>query len=690
VTATRHRVTRASAAKHSAAKHSAAKHSAARNSAATGPALRQAAMGLAIAVGAALLFLGYLRVSWTVAVTSDGAAQALQARDMLAGNWLLHGWTLSDVSFYPTELPEYVLVELVRPLGIGVIHVAAAATYTLLVLAAFLLARGHARGRDGLVRGSVAAVIMLAPQLGYGAFVLLLSPDHVGTQVPLLLGWLLLDRAPRRWWVPAILCVLLAWVQFADRVAVLTAVLPLVAVGAARVIRSVLGRRLARRASADRHPPGRTWPTWPTWQVRQTWPTCWYEGALAGAGLGSVGLAWAAARVLTAAGGFAAHPFPLTLAPLRLLWTHTWLTGWGVLELYGANFLGVTGLAGLTFAAVHLIGLALAIAGCAVTLTRLIRPHGSVLSSARRGHPTTFHLCRTRKRGKTGDEMVISDEKSRWAVISDEKSADSVVDSVLAVAIVANLLSYLLSIEPGTVLGTGYDAREIAAVLPCGAVLAGRVFGPRISAILLSATTARASSRAVRERRWRVGFRAGGGRRRGWVRGAGGAEKRDRWGSSALVLLGFSLVLGAYGVALGYSAARPAVGGRDSVLAGWLVAHGLRYGLAGVAANVATVESGGRVVLAPITVRVGRTGQGGRVERVGVLRYQSTADAYDPRLHDANFLVTGAPADGDGYAAESVPSAAVRATFGRPARVYRFDGYTVGIWNVNLLTKLRE
>ncbi len=128
--------------------------------------------------------------------TSDGAAQALQARDMLAGNWLLHGWTLSDVSFYTTELPEYVLVELVRPFGAGVIHVAAAVTYTLLVLAWPARSRGVARaGRKAWSRRLLAAGIMLAPQLGYGAFVLLLSPDHVGTQVPLLLGWLLLDRA---------------------------------------------------------------------------------------------------------------------------------------------------------------------------------------------------------------------------------------------------------------------------------------------------------------------------------------------------------------------------------------------------------------------------------------------------------------------------------------------------------------
>ena len=31
-------------------------------------------------------------------------------------------------------------------------------------------------------------------------------------------------------------------------------------------------------------------------------------------------------------------------------------------------------------------------------------------------------------------------------------------------------------------VGTGYDAREIAAVLPLGAVLAGRVFGAALAA----------------------------------------------------------------------------------------------------------------------------------------------------------------------------------------------------------------
>ncbi|MCW2893749.1 MAG: hypothetical protein JWO75_3238 [Actinomycetia bacterium] len=38
--------------------------------------------------------------------------------------------------------------------------------------------------------------------------------------------------------------------------------------------------------------------------------------------------------------------------------------------------------------------------------------------------------------------------------------------------------------------------------------------------------------------------------------------------------------------------------------------------------------------------------------------------------------------------AGEIPAAAVRANFGRAAPVYRFDGFTVDAWDVNLLTKM--
>ena len=116
---------------------------------------RSAGLLAAIAVGAAAvgLFVCYLRLSATFAAGSDGASNALEAWDLLHGNWLLRGWTLTDVSFYTTELPEYALVELARGLRPDVVHLAAAITYTLLVLTAAALARGRASGaRAGRVR----------------------------------------------------------------------------------------------------------------------------------------------------------------------------------------------------------------------------------------------------------------------------------------------------------------------------------------------------------------------------------------------------------------------------------------------------------------------------------------------------------------------------------------------------------
>src|SRR5215472_10888659 len=127
---------------------------------------RRVLMAAALVLVAAGLFLCYITVSGKVPVTSDGAGNALQAWSMLHGNWLLRGWWLSDVSFYPTELPQYALIETVHSLGPDVVHVAAGLTYTLLVLGAAWLAKGRATGRAAIARMLLAGGIMLAPQAG--------------------------------------------------------------------------------------------------------------------------------------------------------------------------------------------------------------------------------------------------------------------------------------------------------------------------------------------------------------------------------------------------------------------------------------------------------------------------------------------------------------------------------------------
>src|SRR6266851_1905782 len=143
----------------------------------------------AVALAVALLFLAYLRVSRTYPENSDESNDLLMAWDMLHGNVLLHGWYLSDVSFITTELPQYALLAGLFGLHSDTAHIAAAMTYTLVLVLAVLLARGPVARRKARPRMLLTAGLMFAPQLGVGVFILLLSLGHIGTAVPLLLTW---------------------------------------------------------------------------------------------------------------------------------------------------------------------------------------------------------------------------------------------------------------------------------------------------------------------------------------------------------------------------------------------------------------------------------------------------------------------------------------------------------------------
>ena len=291
-----------------------------------------------LAVVAVVLFVCYVRLSGTIPDNSDGSDQALQASDMLHGNWLLRGWTVGDVSYYTTEIPEYMIVEKIMGLGANVIHVAAGLTYTLLVLAAGWLAKGRATGREGVVRALVASGILLAPQLGDGVHLLILQPDHIGTQVPLLVTFLVLDRGPRRWYIPVAIAVMLTWVIISDRVAVFDAAAPLVAVCGLRVLWARIhhGTRLAAQ---------------------------WFELLLAAAGIVSFGAAELVVAVIKHVGGYTSLPLPSKLTALSTLPAHAVLSIEGILNLYGADFVGLSPGWALVTALVHLVGVALAVAG---------------------------------------------------------------------------------------------------------------------------------------------------------------------------------------------------------------------------------------------------------------------------------------------------------------------------------------
>jgi hypothetical protein len=357
----------------------------------------------------ALLFVAYLRVSRTYPENSDESNDLLMAWDMLHGNLVLHGWSLSDVSFITTELPQYAILVGLFGLHTSTAHIAAAMTYTLVLVLAVLLARSTESGRDAWPRMLLTAGIMFAPQLGVAVFVLLLSLGHIGTAVPLLLIWLVLDRLDGitpRWPVPVLVGLLLTWALVADPLVLVVGCIPLVAVCLVRIIRGVsAARRAAGRDSG--------------W-LAASLGAHWYELSLAAAAILAEGLASLVNRLLLAGGGFILHPVGYRLAPLHTWPKHAWVTGEGLLALFGAKPQGPA--VELAFALIHLAGVALVV-------------------------------------------------WAMWRVARHFVSCSDMISQILLVAMVVNVVLYV----PSTLAdATDLNAREFAVVLPFGAVLAGR------------------------------------------------------------------------------------------------------------------------------------------------------------------------------------------------------------------------
>jgi uncharacterized membrane protein YwzB len=294
-----------------------------------------------VAVGILLLGIAYYLQARSVATISEGGSQALQAWDMVHGNVLLRGWSLSDVSFYTTELPEYALVEMVRGLNTWTIPTAAAISYFLQVVLAGFLAKGRSTGREGWVRALIGVGIMLAPPLGPATALLMASPDHVGTHVPLLLIYLVLDRVRPRWWLPIVIMVMLTWATIGDPLVIYEGALPIAGVCLIRVYRR-----------------------------RKPWSAQWYDLAMAaGAGL-SVGVARVILKVIEDHGGFyvrtpiAAFGTPEQVS--ALLWTKIG----NVLLVFGADFFGVVFGRSAWVALLHLIGVVLVFWALAAVIRR--------------------------------------------------------------------------------------------------------------------------------------------------------------------------------------------------------------------------------------------------------------------------------------------------------------------------------
>src|SRR5215470_13214630 len=300
------------------------------------------------------------------------------------------------------------LVELVRGLSQDVVHVAAAVTYTLAILLAAFLAKGDATGRQALLRVTVAAGIMLAPQLASGVNILVSSPDHIGSSVPVMLAWLILDHARPHWYIPLATGALLGWAEVADMLVLYIGVIPLAVVCAIRVGQAVA---IDRKALASQ----------------------WHDMALGAAALLGAAAGVLALHVLHARGGFYMPAPAAQIAHGGTLVRNLGIAGEGLLLLGGADFLGLRPTAASAFTLLHLVGVSLAAWGTWLAARRFLRDR-------------------------------------------------DLVDQLLVMGVAINLAVYVLSTKADVVTQT----REIAAVLPFSAAVAGRLLAGRLKAARLA------------------------------------------------------------------------------------------------------------------------------------------------------------------------------------------------------------
>ena len=579
---------------------------------------------------ATLLFFCYLRIAGTVRVNSDAAGLVLQASDMLHGNLLLHGWWDTDVSFITTELPEYMGVTAVAGVRPEVVHVCSALTYTLLVLLAAFVARGRARGAEGVVRALLAATVMLAPQPSGPTVVLLGSPDHVGTALPVLLLLLLLDRAPdprarARWYIPACgaICVattvLFALTIVGDPLAEVVGVVPLVLacllravrIGAIRLTRT---RRAAARsggelaavaddpAAADpgAGEPGADPAAGDRGAADTSWRAACYQLLLAAAALAAVPLARAMNSLIRRHYGYHLGPNLYGPQPLHAIVKNAPIIWRSFLVLFGADYADVSGAGNVAFALVHLVGVAVVIAAVAFAVCRLLVPA---------------------RAARAGD----------------------LVANFLVLAVLVNVAAYFVYVQPYNI----YTAHEIGPVASLGAALAGRMLGgPLLRA-------GRAAPEPGQEPRPRL------------------AALRQR--GARVVMPALAAGFACYLALLGIAAASPQSSAQNSALTAWLSEHHLSSGLGSYwEASSVTVDSGGSITMLAVGVH-------GWNHRLAADKWETDLRLANPKTHSANFVVAGPARIAVKLAIEM---------FGKPVHTCRYGQYTIMIWDKNLIGEL--
>jgi hypothetical protein len=206
-------------------------------------------------------------------------------------------------------------------------------------------------------------------------------------------------------------------------------------------------------------------------------------------------------------------------------------------------------------------------------------------------------------------------------------------EQLLGLAIVFNVGVYLISVMPQS-----SGSREVAAVLPCGAILAARALVPARIASRRRAVPAIAATALI-----------------------------------ALVPLAAAAARPSMGATSG-----PATGPATAPLSSWLTTHGLTYGVGGYwDASVVTLQSGSKVKVRAVDIHknVGEPGW-----KINIPGWETNSLWYDPSRYQATFAV----ADVHGvYRARYFEQ-----FFGKPEKTSRVAGWIVLVYRKNLLRQV--
>jgi hypothetical protein len=518
-----------------------------------------------------VLFAFFLKISFASAVNSDGANIALQGWDMAHGNVLLHDWITGDAPYVTLEVPALGLSELAFGLGDLAVHAASAAIYVIVTACAAVAALAGSRGAARPARfGIVVAVLAASLLVPADVWIALGPPDHIGTAAFLLVSVLLIDRARDRRWAAPLLCALLCAGQLGD---VIVRYVYVPAIIAVCLYRACFG------AVRDVDPPGE--PGDPRTGRRAALARVLRDGdaAFVLAAIVSVPLEVAVRRAAAHLGAYTAGPLGgTTIASPRQWPRNAALTVRALRELFGV----------VTTASAPL-GAAGAVFGAACLLAALA------------GLARVIWNWRTATRA----------------------------EQILCVAVIVNLGAYFFTTMPRT-----FNPHEIAAVLPCGAVLAARAVVPELL----------------------------GGRP---------AHRRAYRRVAAAVIAAAAVV-----ALLPLSAAASISPGQNpnAPLVTWLAAHRLTYGLSGYwDGSAATVESGGAVTLRTIVIKNGRA---------ALYPWITNTSWFSPARHDATFVVF---ANGD----STLSTHTIEKAFGRPAAIDNVKSWHILIYHRNLLKQVR-